>query len=132
LKLELAQYRSLEAFAMFASDLDAASRGQLQRGAALMELLKQPQYSPYAVEDQVASVWAGTKSRLDDVPVQDIKRFESEMLDHLHRKHDVLEKSAETGKWGDDIEEALAAGVDEFRKGFVKSDGKALVGGDDG
>ena len=132
LKLELAQYRSLEAFAMFASDLDAASRGQLQRGAALMELLKQPQYSPYAVEDQVASVWAGTKGKLDDVPIEDIKRFEAEMLDHLRRKSDVLQKIAETGTWSDETEAALQAGVDEFRKGFVKSDGAALVGGDDG
>jgi F-type H+-transporting ATPase subunit alpha len=132
LKLELAQYRSLEAFAMFASDLDAASRGQLRRGAALMELLKQPQYSPYPVEDQVASVWAGTKGKLDDVPIEDIKRFESEMLDHLRRKSDVLQKIAETGKWDDDTEAALQAGVDEFRNGFVKSDGVALVGGGDG
>ncbi|MBL0885822.1 F0F1 ATP synthase subunit alpha [Myceligenerans indicum] len=132
LKLELAQYRSLEAFAMFASDLDAASRGQLQRGAALMELLKQPQYSPYPVEDQVASVWAGTKGKLDDVPIEDIKRFESEMLDHLRRKSDVLQKIAETGKWDDETEAALQAGVDEFRAAFVKSDGVALVGGGDG
>ncbi|GAB4083765.1 F0F1 ATP synthase subunit alpha [Myceligenerans cantabricum] len=132
LKLELAQYRSLEAFAMFASDLDAASRGQLQRGAALMELLKQPQYTPYPVEDQVASVWAGTKGKLDDVPVADIKRFEAEMLDHLRRKSDVLQKIAETGKWNDEVEGALQSGVDEFRNGFVKSDGVALVGGDDG
>ena len=73
LKLELAQFRSLEAFAMFASDLDAASRAQLTRGARLMELLKQPQYSPYPVEDQVASIWAGTKGKLDDVPVEDVK-----------------------------------------------------------
>ncbi|MBE1874853.1 F0F1 ATP synthase subunit alpha [Myceligenerans pegani] len=132
LKLELAQYRSLEAFAMFASDLDAASRGQLRRGAALMELLKQPQYSPYPVEEQVASVWAGTKGKLDDVPIEDIKRFEAEMLDHLRRKSDVLQRIAETGKWDDETEAALQAGVEEFRNGFVKSDGAALVGGGDG
>lgn len=129
LKLELAQFRSLEAFAMFASDLDAASRGQLARGAVLMELLKQPQYTPYPVEEQVASIWAGTKGKLDDVPVEDVKRFESELLDHLRRKTDVLSVIAETGKLDDETEAALAAGVDEVRAGFVKSDTTPLVGG---
>ena len=130
LKLELAQYRSLEAFAMFASDLDAASRGQLARGAVLMELLKQPQYTPYPVEDQVASVWAGTKGKLDDVPVEDVKRFESEMLDHLRRNTSVLSTIAETGKLEQDTEDALAAAVEDVRNGFLKGDGTPLVGGD--
>ncbi|MFD6178671.1 MULTISPECIES: F0F1 ATP synthase subunit alpha [unclassified Isoptericola] len=130
LKLELAQYRSLEAFAMFASDLDAASRGQLARGAVLMELLKQPQYTPYPVEDQVASVWAGTKGKLDDVPVEDVKRFESEMLDHLRRHTSVLTTIAETGKLEQDTEDALAAAVEDVRNGFLKADGTPLVGGD--
>ena len=74
LKLELAQYRSLEAFAMFASDLDAASRRQLARGARLTELLKQPQYSPYPVEEQVVSIWAGTNGKLDTIEVEDVLR----------------------------------------------------------
>jgi len=130
LKLELAQYRSLEAFAMFASDLDAASRGQLARGAVLMELLKQPQYTPYPVEEQVASVWAGTKGKLDDVPVEDVKRFESEMLDHLRRNTSVLTTIAETGKLEQDTEDALSAAVEDVRNGFLKADGTPLVGGD--
>ncbi|GAB2466254.1 F0F1 ATP synthase subunit alpha [Promicromonospora xylanilytica] len=129
LKLELAQFRSLEAFAMFASDLDAASRAQLQRGAVLTELLKQPQYSPYAVEDQVAAVWAGTKGKLDDVAVEDVKRFETELLDHLRRKTDVLETILKSGKLESDTEEALSAAVDDFRAGFQKGDGTPLVGG---
>ncbi|WP_425956418.1 F0F1 ATP synthase subunit alpha [Xylanimonas sp. McL0601] len=129
LKLELAQFRSLEAFAMFASDLDAASRGQLARGAALMELLKQPQYTPYPVEEQVVSIWAGTKGRLDDVPVDDIKRFESELLDHLRRTSDVLTTIASTGKLEDETEAALAKAVEDFRNGFLKGDGTPLVGG---
>jgi F-type H+-transporting ATPase subunit alpha len=128
LKLDLAQYRSLEAFAMFASDLDAASRAQLTRGARLMELLKQPQYSPFPVEEQVASIWAGTKGKLDDVPVEDVRRFESELLDHLRRNTDVLGTIAETGKLGDDLEDKLSAAVDEFRHGFLKGDGTPLVG----
>jgi F-type H+-transporting ATPase subunit alpha len=129
LKLELAQYRSLEAFAMFASDLDAASRGQLARGAALMELLKQPQYTPYPVEEQVVSIWAGTKGKLDDVPIEDIKRFEGELLDHVRRHTDVLTTIAETGKLEDATQEAIAAAVDDFRSTFLKGDGTPLVGG---
>ncbi|WP_454051371.1 F0F1 ATP synthase subunit alpha [Cellulomonas sp. Marseille-Q8402] len=132
LKLDLAQYRSLEAFAMFASDLDAASRAQLTRGARLMELLKQPQYSPFPVEDQVASIWAGTKGKLDDVPVEDVRRFESELLDHLRRNTDVLSTIAETGKLGDELEAQLAAAVDEFRSNFLKADGSPLTGADHG
>ncbi|MFF2268815.1 F0F1 ATP synthase subunit alpha [Cellulosimicrobium cellulans] len=130
LKLELAQFRSLEAFAMFASDLDAASRGQLKRGAALMELLKQGQYSPYPVEDQVASIWAGTKGKIDDVPVEDVRRFESELLDHLRRNTDVLSTIAETGKLSDETEAQLSSAVDAFRSGFLTGDGTPLVGGD--
>ncbi len=130
LKLELAQYRSLEAFAMFASDLDAASRGQLQRGAVLMELLKQGQYSPFPVEEQVASIWAGTKGKIDDVPVEDVRRFESELLDHLRRNTDVFSTIAETGKLEEETEAQLAQAVDAFRAGFLKGDGTPLVGGD--
>lgn len=128
LKLDLAQYRSLEAFAMFASDLDAASRAQLTRGARLMELLKQGQYQPFPVEDQVASIWAGTKGKLDDVPVEDVRRFESEMLEHLRRNTDVLTTIASTGKLEDATVEALEKAIDEFRLGFLTFDGKPLVG----
>ena len=131
LKLDLAQFRSLEAFAMFASDLDAASRAQLTRGARLMELLKQGQYSPYPVEDQVASIWAGTKGKLDDVPIEDVRRFETELLDHLRRNTEVLATIASTGKLESDTEAALTAAVDEFRAGFLKADGTPLIAGED-
>ncbi|MCL2594948.1 MAG: F0F1 ATP synthase subunit alpha [Promicromonosporaceae bacterium] len=127
LKIDLAQFRSLEAFAMFASDLDAASRGQLARGAVLMELLKQPQYTPYPMQDQVASLWAGTKGQLDDVPVADVGRFERELLDHLRRTTDVLDAIAATGELDDITEEKLAAAVEDFRHGFRKGDGTPLV-----
>ncbi|QIK83996.1 F0F1 ATP synthase subunit alpha [Sanguibacter sp. HDW7] len=130
LKLDLAQYRSLEAFAMFASDLDAASKAQLTRGARLMELLKQAQYTPYPVEDQVASIWAGTKGKLDDVPLEDVRRFETELIDHLRRNTDVLATIGSTGKLEDETEAALAAGVEDFRLGFLKGDGTPLVGGE--
>ncbi len=132
LKIDLAQYRSLEAFAMFASDLDAASRAQLNRGARLMELLKQGQYTPYPVEDQVASIWAGTKGKLDDVPLADVSRFERDLLDHLRRNTDVLTTIASSGKLDEATEEALEKAVDEFRAGFLTFDETPLVGHDEG
>jgi F-type H+-transporting ATPase subunit alpha len=126
LKLELAQYRSLEAFAMFASDLDQASRRQLERGARLTELLKQPQYSPYPVEEQVVSIWAGTNGKLDTVPVPDVLRFESELLDHLRRNSDVLTTLRETNQLSDDTVAEMERQIDEFTKSFQTSDGKTL------
>ncbi|HEY8721327.1 F0F1 ATP synthase subunit alpha [Pengzhenrongella sp.] len=131
LKLDLAQFRSLEAFAMFASDLDPASRAQLTRGARLMELLKQPQYTPFPVSDQVASIWAGTKGKLDDVPIEDVRRFESELIDHLRRNTEVLATIDASGKLEDDTEAALDAAVGVFRDGFLKGDGTPLVGAGD-
>jgi F-type H+-transporting ATPase subunit alpha len=126
LKLELAQYRSLQAFAMFASDLDAASRRQLERGARLTELLKQPQYTPYPVEHQVVSVWAGTTGKLDDVPVEDVLRFERELLDYLERKTSILTTLRDSGQLADETVEALEAAVAEFKAGFVTGNGRPL------
>jgi F-type H+-transporting ATPase subunit alpha len=130
LKLELAQYRSLEAFAMFASDLDQTSRRQLDRGARLTELLKQPQYSPYPVEEQVVSIWAGTNGKLDEVPVPDVLRFEAELLDHLRRNTDVLTTLRETNVLSDETVATLTTEVDNFKKGFQTSEGKTLGGED--
>jgi F-type H+-transporting ATPase subunit alpha len=128
LKLSLSQFRDLEAFAAFASDLDAASRAQLDRGARLVELLKQGQYSPYSVERQVVSVWAGTTGQLDDVPVEDIGRFESELLDYIGREHaGILDTIRETGDLSDDTVTALKDAVGEFRRGFETSSGELLV-----
>ncbi|GLU90523.1 MULTISPECIES: F0F1 ATP synthase subunit alpha [Agromyces] len=127
LKLELAQYRSLEAFAMFASDLDAASRRQLARGARLTELLKQPQYSPYPVEDQVVSIWAGTKGYLDEVPVEDILRFESEFLDYLRRNSDALTVLRESNKLEDETIAKLESAISTFKSEFQTGEGKPLA-----
>ncbi|MBC9926105.1 MULTISPECIES: F0F1 ATP synthase subunit alpha [unclassified Leucobacter] len=127
LKLELAQYRSLEAFAMFASDLDAASRRQLERGARLTELLKQPQYSPYAVEEQVVSIWAGTTGKLDKVPVEDILRFEREFLDFLGRNSEALTTLRETNVLTDDIVSELTAKIEGFTLEFRTSAGQTLA-----
>ncbi|PZU42855.1 MAG: F0F1 ATP synthase subunit alpha, partial [Arsenicicoccus sp.] len=103
LKVDLAQFREMEAFAMFASDLDAASKAQLERGARMVELLKQPQSSPVPVEEQVAIIWAGTNGHIDSVPVSDVRRFENEWIDHLRRnQRGLLDGIRETGKLGDD------------------------------
>jgi F-type H+-transporting ATPase subunit alpha len=127
LKLELAQYRSLEAFAMFASDLDATSRRQLARGARLTELLRQPQYSPFPVEKQVVSIWSGTKGKLDEVPVQDILRFEAELHDYLARNTKVLDTLRETNVLDDDTEKALDEAVEKFKLEFQTGEGKPLI-----
>jgi F-type H+/Na+-transporting ATPase subunit alpha len=127
LKLELAQYRSLEAFAMFASDLDAASRQQLARGARLMELLKQPQYSPYPVEDQTVSIWAGTSGKLDEVPVEDVLRFEAEFLDYLRRNSKALETIRETNNLEDDTIRELEGAIEKFKKSFQTGQGVPLA-----
>jgi F-type H+-transporting ATPase subunit alpha len=126
LKLELAQYRSLEAFALFASDLDATSRRQLARGARLTELLRQPQYSPYPVEEQVVSIWAGTNGKLDEVAIEDVLRFERELLDYLGRNTEVLTTLRETNVLSDDTTAALEAAVAEFKKEFQTGEGKPL------
>ena len=128
LKLALSQYRDLEAFASFSSDLDPASRAQLDRGARLVELLKQPQYSPFPVERQVVSVWAGNEGYLDDVPVEDIRRFETEFLDYVQRNEaGIYDAIRETGDLKDDTVVALKDAIDEFRARFEKSDGELLV-----
>ncbi|MDO4412029.1 F0F1 ATP synthase subunit alpha [Cutibacterium sp.] len=128
LKISLAQYRDMEAFAMFASDLDETSRRQLDRGARLMELLKQGQFSPYPVEEQTISVWGGTTGKFDDVPVEDVLRFERDVLDYLRSHGNVLATIRETGKFDDDTQKEAAAAFEEVKKGFKTSDGKMLVG----
>ncbi len=133
LRVDLAQFRALEAFALFASDLDAASRQQLSRGQRLMELLKQPQYTPFPVEEQVVSIWLGTTGKLDDVPVQDIRRFESEYLSHLRREGKLLAGIKETGKFEESTGEALEKDVTDFKGGFLGQgiDGKAGPGSEE-
>jgi F-type H+/Na+-transporting ATPase subunit alpha len=128
LKLELAQYRDMQAFAMFASDLDATTRRQLDRGGRLVELLRQPQYSPYPVEEQVVSVWAGLQGLMDEVPVDDVLRFERELLDHLRHHSSVLRNIRETKTFDDDTAAALREQIAEFKKGFQTSEGKLLAG----
>ena len=127
LKLDLAQYRAMEAFAMFASDLDDASKAQLTRGARLTELLRQPQYTPYAVEEQVVSIWAGTNGYLDDLEVSDVLRFEAEFIDYLRHRTSVLSDIAASGKLEDETLDALKAAVVDFKKGFRSEGTSHLV-----
>ncbi|SHG00903.1 F0F1 ATP synthase subunit alpha [Streptoalloteichus hindustanus] len=128
LRLDLSQFRELEAFAAFASDLDAASKAQLERGARLVELLKQTQYNPYPVQEQVVSIYAGTKGHLDSVPAEDVRRFEGELLDFLRRNHKgILEEIRETRELSDDNEERLAEAIVAFKRQFTASDGSSVV-----
>jgi F-type H+-transporting ATPase subunit alpha len=127
LRLGLAQFRDLEAFALFASDLDQASRTQLARGARLVELLKQLNYSPVPVEEQVVSVWAGTEGKLDDVPVADISRFESEFLQHLRRSNPGVLASIADGEWGDEIVQSLDDAIRGFQNSFLAREGQERV-----
>ena len=128
LKISLAQYRSLQSFAMFAADLDAASKAQLTRGARLTELLKQPQFTPYSMEKQVVSVWVGTHGKLDDLDLEDVLPFESGLLDYLDHNTDILKTIRDTEDFTDDTEKALDKAVDEFAKTFVTHKGQTLDG----
>src|SRR3954451_21975964 len=115
LKVDLAQFRAMEAFAMFASDLDAASRQQLDRGQRLMALLKQPQYSPYPLAQMTASLWLGTSGKLDRVPTEDVLRFEQEFLDFLARQHkDVFDSIRESRAFSDDTQSTVESAYDSF------------------
>ncbi len=127
LKISLAQYRDMQAFAMFASDLDDTSRRQLERGSRLMELLRQPQFSPYPVEDQVISVWAGLNGLLDTVPVKDVLRYEKELLDYLRRETTVLTTIAQTGLFDATAQESARAAIDRFGHTFRTSEGTVLI-----
>ncbi|WP_018180559.1 F0F1 ATP synthase subunit alpha [Jongsikchunia kroppenstedtii] len=128
LRLELAQFRELEAFAAFASDLDDASKAQLDRGARWVELLKQDQNSPVPVEDQIVSIYLCGEGHYDSVPVGDIRRFEAELLTHLHHSaKGVYDSIAGGAKLSDDQAEALVAETDKFKQSFLASDGSRVV-----
>lgn len=125
LRLDLAQYRELEAFAAFGSDLDAASKAQLERGARMVELLKQGQYSPYSVERQAVSIWAGTTGKMDSIPVADIRRFEAEFLDYISRSHaSIFEVISSSRELSDDTVAALEKAIETFKSQFAASASK--------
>jgi F-type H+-transporting ATPase subunit alpha len=128
LRLDLSQFRELESFAAFASDLDATSKAQLERGERLVELLKQPQYQPSPVEEQVISIFLGTGGHLDSVPVEDVHRFETEFLDHIRGAKDgILSDIRESQKLSEETEKKLVDGINEFKKGFAATGGGSVV-----
>ena len=122
LRLDLAQYRALEAFARFGSDLDKATQTQLTRGQRLVELLKQGQYAPMSLEEQVVSLFAGTNGYLDEIPHTDVGRFERELLELMQHKHaDILKTIAQTKDLSDDLQTKLHALLKEFARAFKAS-----------
>ncbi|HEX5254016.1 MAG TPA: F0F1 ATP synthase subunit alpha [Mycobacterium sp.] len=128
LRLDLSQYRELESFAAFASDLDATSKAQLQRGERLVELLKQPQYQPMPVEEQVVSIFLGTGGHLDSVPVEDVRRFETELLDHMRASEEkFLAGVRDSGKLSEEGENQLTEIINNFKKGFAATGGGSVV-----
>ncbi|OBI18571.1 F0F1 ATP synthase subunit alpha [Mycobacterium sp. E2327] len=128
LRLDLSQYRELESFAAFASDLDATSKAQLERGERLVELLKQRQYQPMPVEEQVVSIFLGTGGHLDSVPVEDVRRFETELLDHMRASEEkFLAGIRDSQKLSEEGENELTEIIKKFKKGFAASDGGSVV-----
>ncbi|AGW12558.1 F0F1 ATP synthase subunit alpha [Megalodesulfovibrio gigas] len=119
LRLDLAQYRELAAFAQFGSDLDKATQAKLNRGARMVELLKQPQYKPMTAEEQVCSIYAGTRGYMDDVPLEAVRKFETEMLDFIRNaKADIFKDITEKKALTEELEGKLKAAIIEFKKGF--------------
>ena len=128
LRLDLSQFRELESFAAFASDLDATSKAQLDRGERLVELLKQPQYQPSPVEEQVISIFLGTDGHLDSVPTEDVHRFETEFLDHIRGSKDgILSDIKKTQKLSEETEKKLVDAINDFKKGFAATGGGSVV-----
>ncbi|HVL90059.1 MAG TPA: F0F1 ATP synthase subunit alpha [Actinomycetota bacterium] len=128
LRLDLAQFRELEAFAAFGSELDKASQQQLDRGARVVEILKQPQFTPMTPEDQVISIYAVTNGFMDDIPVPDCSRFEKELLEYMHsRKPQVPQTISETGAMDDATEKALREGIEDFKRGFATTEIAPIV-----
>jgi F-type H+/Na+-transporting ATPase subunit alpha len=128
LRLDLSQYRELESFAAFASDLDATSKSQLERGERLVELLKQPQYRPMPIEEQVVSIFLGTGGHLDSVPVEDVGRFEAELLDHMRASEEgFLSGIKDSQKISEEGEDQLTEIINNFKKGFAAKDGGSVV-----
>ncbi|MBK0330359.1 F0F1 ATP synthase subunit alpha [Brachybacterium sp. MASK1Z-5] len=125
LKISLAQYRDLESFAMFASDLDAASKQQLNRGARLMELLKQPQSSPFPVEEEVISIWGGTTGKFDDIEVEDVREFESLLLEHLRHNGTVLEDIRTSKKFSEETEQQATELLEQVKRDFLAGKGQS-------
>jgi F-type H+/Na+-transporting ATPase subunit alpha len=125
LRLDLAQYRELEAFAQFGSELDPQTQATLARGARMVATLNQPQYQPWPMEEQVVAIWAGINGYLDDIPTQDIPRFQEELREDLRTEGSMYEAIREQGELSDELEEKLGAEIDRFKGRFSRTEEKA-------
>jgi F-type H+-transporting ATPase subunit alpha len=127
LRLDLAQYRELEAFAQFGSELDAATQQALARGERMVATLNQPQYAPWPMEEQVVALYAGVNGYLDDIPVQQIQRFQDELREYMRTEETVLQKIRETGDLDEETEQNLREAIEKFKKTFVVQEEESLV-----
>jgi F-type H+-transporting ATPase subunit alpha len=127
LRLELSQYRELEAFAQFGSELDQATQQTLARGERMVATLNQPQYDPWPMEEQVIALYAGINGYLDDIPVAQVPRFQGELREQMRTERSVLETIRDTGDLGDETEQKLNAELDRFKQGFNVQREEALV-----
>ena len=118
LRLDLSQYRELEAFAQFGSELDEATRATLNRGEKLVSTLNQPQYQPWPVEEQVVAIYAGVNGYLDDIPTSEVVRFQEELREYVRSSSDIYEQVSKTGELPEELEEKLKAEIDKFKQGF--------------
>jgi F-type H+-transporting ATPase subunit alpha len=128
LRLELSQYRELEAFAQFGSELDPATQATLARGERMVATLNQPQYQPWPMEEQVIAIFAGINGYLDDIPVQDVPRFQDELRESLRTDGSIYKEIADTGDLSDELAEKLGQEIDKFKRGFNVSQETALAG----
>ncbi len=128
LRLELSQYRELEAFAQFGSELDAATQATLARGERMVATLNQPQYQPWPMEEQVVAIFAGINGYLDDIPVPDIARFQDELREYLRTEGSTYKEIADSGDLPDELAERLGQAIEKFTQGFNTSDEPALAG----
>jgi F-type H+/Na+-transporting ATPase subunit alpha len=119
LRLELSQYRELEAFAQFGSELDPATQQTLARGERMVALLNQPQYQPWPMEEQVVAIWTGIHGYLDDIPVEQVPRFQDELREYLRAEGSIYKEIRETGDLPDEVEERLKAEVEKFKQSFA-------------
>jgi F-type H+-transporting ATPase subunit alpha len=125
LRLDLAQYRELEAFAQFGSELDQATQSALNRGEKMVATLNQPQYQPWPMEEQVAALYAGVNGFLDDIPTEDISRFQDELREHLRAQKDIYAQVRDQGDLSDDKAESLNAEIEKVKSRFATSEDQA-------
>ena len=127
LKLDLAQYRELEAFSQFGSELDPATQKTLARGERMVATLNQPQYDPWALEEQVAAIFTGNEGFLDDIPTNEVLRFQTELREHLRTEGSIYQEIRETKQFPDELQEKLRTEIEKFAKTFSVKETAAVT-----